>query len=307
MSGQSTGQMLPPHSVDQPFMYVSALEGGKLRVPCNLVVEGSPQGEIISCPSLAFSLRHSRTNSWVVFDLGIRRDLEGYTPVSQERIKTMGFAPVVNQTVAESLVKGGVSLDQVETVVVSHLHWDHVGDHEPFTGATFVVGEGSRELLTSGYPMNPDSYFSSTALPLERTRFISPSDFSGSIGPFPLALDYFGDGSMYIIDAPGHIGGHINVLARTSSDGAWILLGGDSAHDYRLITGEKEVAHSVDSSGCVRCMHVDMEKAVENIARIRSLLGIPRVQVLIAHDWKWYEENKGSAFLPGVIPPVPAA
>jgi hypothetical protein len=54
-------------------------------------------------------------------------------------------------------------------------------------------------------------------------------------------------------------------------------------------------------------MHGDKEKAVENIARIRSLLEIPRVQVLIAHDSKWYEENKGSAaFLPGIILPLPA-
>jgi hypothetical protein len=53
-------------------------------------------------------------------------------------------------------------------------------------------------------------------------------------------------------------------------------------------------------------MHGDKEKAVENIARIRSLLGIPRVQVLIAHDSKWYEENKESAFLPGIIPPLAA-
>ncbi|KAG2070254.1 Metallo-hydrolase/oxidoreductase [Suillus decipiens] len=298
--------MLPLPNVDQPFMHVSALEGGNISLPCDLVVDGNPKGESISCPSLAFSLRHSKTNSWVVFDLGIRRDLEGYTPLSQERIKALGFAPVVDQTVAESLVKGGVSPDQVETVIISHLHWDHIGDHEPFTRATFVVGEGCRELLTSGYPMNPDSPFSSTSLPHERTRFLPPSDFSLPIGPFPLALDFFGDGSMYVIDAPGHIKGHINILARTTSDGAWILLGGDSAHDYRLITGEKEVAHSIDPSGLVRCIHEDKEKAIENIARIRLLLGVPRVQVLIAHDSKWYEENKGSAFLPGIIPPLAA-
>jgi hypothetical protein len=97
-------------------MHVSALEGGNIRIPCDLVVDGNSQGEFISCPSLAFSLRHSKTKSWVVFDLGIRRDLEGYTPLSQERIKVIGFAPVVNQTVAESLVKGGVSPDQVEKI-----------------------------------------------------------------------------------------------------------------------------------------------------------------------------------------------
>ncbi|KAG2121176.1 beta-lactamase-like protein [Suillus cothurnatus] len=299
--------MLPPPNVDQPFVYVSALEGGNVRIPRDLVVDGNSQGEFISCPSLAFSLRHSKTKSWVVFDLGIRRDLEGYTTLCQELIKAVGLTPVVNQTVAESLVKGGVSPDEVETVIISHLHWDHTGDHEPFTRATFVVGEGSRELLASGYPMNPNSLFSSTALPHERTKFLPLSEFGLPIGPFPLAIDFFGDGSMYVIDAPGHAEGHINILARTSSDGAWILLGGDSAHDYRLITGEKEVAHNIDSSGCVRCIHGDKEKAVENLARIRLLLGIPRVQVLITHDSKWYEENKGSAaFLPGIIPPMAA-
>jgi hypothetical protein len=51
--------------------------------------------------------------------------------------------------------------------------------------------------------MNPESLFSSTALPHERTKFLPLSDFSLPIGPFPLALDYFGDGSMYVIDAPG--------------------------------------------------------------------------------------------------------
>lgn len=95
------------------------------------------------------------------------------------------------------------------------------------------------------------------------------------------------------------------MLARTSPNGSWILLGGDSAGDIRLITGEKEMGHFVDTSGIHRCIHVDKELAMENIRRIRSLLKIPKVQVLIAHDTPWYEANQGGpAFLPGVIPPV---
>jgi len=95
-SGQSTGVMLPPLNVDQPFVYVSALERGNVCTPCNVVVDGNSQGEFISCPSLPFSLWHSKTKSWVVFDLGIRRDLEGYTPLCQELIKAVGLTPVVN-------------------------------------------------------------------------------------------------------------------------------------------------------------------------------------------------------------------
>ena len=48
-----------------------------------------------------------------------------------------------------------------------------------------------------------------------------------------------------------------------------------------------------------------MDVAIEHMRRVGSLLEVPKVQVLLGHDCKWYEENKGgSAFLPGVIPPA---
>ncbi|EKM58491.1 uncharacterized protein PHACADRAFT_90578, partial [Phanerochaete carnosa HHB-10118-sp] len=142
------------------------------------------------------------------------------------------------------------------------------------------------------------------SIPVERTRFLSSSDFSMSVGPFPRAYDYFGDGSPYLVEAPGHVDGHINVLARTSRDGSWIFLGGDSAHDTRLLTGEKEVAFKIDASGQSLCAHEHKDIAIEHIRRVGSLLKVPKVHVLLAHDWEWYENKGGGAFLPGVIPPA---
>jgi hypothetical protein len=53
------------------------------------------------------------------------------------------------------------------------------------------------------------------------------------------------------------------------------------------------------------CVHEDKEAAEENIHRMRSLLEVPRVQVLITHDIYWYEENKDKeVFLPHMIPPL---
>lgn len=50
------------------------------------------------------------------------------------------------------------------------------------------------------------------------------------IGQFP-ALDYFGDGSFYLLDSPGHAIGHLCGLARTTiSPDTFILLGGDVCH-----------------------------------------------------------------------------
>lgn len=51
------------------------------------------------------------------------------------------------------------------------------------------------------------------------------------IGRFP-AIDYFGDGSFYLLDSPGHAIGHLCGLARTTVDPpTFILMGGDICHD----------------------------------------------------------------------------
>ncbi|KAG1793261.1 beta-lactamase-like protein [Suillus plorans] len=299
MSGETLS--LPAPSDEQAYMYVSALEGGHMNVPLDLILAGDQPDEPIVCPSLAFFLRHSKSNKRVVFDLGIRRDIKEFAPAATER-----FLPTVNQTVAESLEAGGVQPSSVDVVVLSHLHWDHVGDPSLFTTAEFVLGEGSKKALADPGSCHNPAAFTSVRVPEDRLRFITTLDLNVAIGPYPCAMDIFGDGSMYIIDASGHVAGHINILARTSQDGAWILLGADSAHHPDLITGKMQIAYRVDPNTCsVMCVHEDKEAAEENIRRMRSLLEVPRVQVLISHDIYWYQENKNKdVFLPHVIPPL---
>lgn len=45
------------------------------------------------------------------------------------------------------------------------------------------------------------------------------------------AFDFFGDGSFYLVDTPGHAMGHLSALARTTtSPDTFIFLGGDLCH-----------------------------------------------------------------------------
>jgi glyoxylase-like metal-dependent hydrolase (beta-lactamase superfamily II) len=112
-------------------------------------------------------------------------------------------------------------------------------------------------------------------------------------GILPHTLDLFGDGSLLIIDAPGHLQGHINILAHTSSSpDRYMYLAGDACHDRKLLTGEKEIGEWVDTGGNGCCIHVDREEAERTIERIR-VLGAEGVEVVFAHDGEWESENGG--------------
>jgi hypothetical protein len=76
------------------------------------------------------------------------------------------------------------------------------------------------------YPAYPNSNL--LAADFENRKCIEISSTDLQIGPFP-ATDFYGDGSPYILDTPGHWPGHICTLARTTSD-TFVYLGGDMCH-----------------------------------------------------------------------------
>ncbi len=122
------------------------------------------------------------------------------------------------------------------------------------------------------------------------------------LGPFPAVLDLHDDGSVYVIDTPGHLPGHVNLLCRTGQN-KWVLLGGDACHDTRLLSGEKEIGTWKNDEGQTLCIHLDKAEAEKSIERIRQLLEVnDNVEVIIAHDHLWYENAKnGGRMFPNTV------
>jgi len=304
---------LPPARENQQFCTISALEGGVLTAPEALFIAESVPGNLLTLPALCFLIQHSTgkvdpTPKRLVFDLGINPDLSAYPPEVRKRIDGPNafFRPdLTSPNCIGSLAHGGATPDDIDFVILSHCHWDHIGDTHPFTKSTFVVGHDTKTLFESGgYPTDPNSWYRADLLPTDRTQYLPPTSSDkdwAPIGPFPHALDFFGDGSLYIIDSSGHLAGHINLLIRTSADGGWMYLGGDSVHDRRILTGEAHIRVGLPDRPEF-CMHVNRAEAEGHIARIRELEKTEKVRVVFAHDRKWYEENKGgAAFWPGKI------
>ncbi|KAI0371118.1 Metallo-hydrolase/oxidoreductase [Pilatotrama ljubarskyi] len=291
---------LPAPSANQPYVQVSALYAGSVDVPVAWVLDGVEEDERMTVPALAFLIRHPAKSDKLLFDLGIRPDWQNLPPpLTKYVVDHLGFRISVPQDAVTALAKGGLEPTDITHVCYSHLHFDHIGDSAPFTNATFLVGQAAQPVVADGYPKNPNAPVAADLLPEGRTTFLDPASWP-PLGPFPHVLDFYGDGSLYIVDAgSGHFPGHLNVLARTSADGGWVYLAGDSAHHWSLITGEGKIAKTAHFG----CAHIDVAAAEEHMSRIRTLMKEnPRVKVILAHDVPWYEQSKnGPAFWPGSI------
>jgi glyoxylase-like metal-dependent hydrolase (beta-lactamase superfamily II) len=188
------------------------------------------------------------------------------------------------------------------------VHWDHVGEPRNFSTSKFSVGYGTLDLLSgasSSSLRGSHSFFEHDLLPESRSIELSdPSNASlekrefesapGTLdlyrpwvtsGILPQTLDVFGDSSLLIVNAPGHLPGHINLLAQTPG-GHQVYMAGDAFHDRRLLTGEKSIGEWEDTHGQICCIHADRKQAEETIARLRQLQQ-QGVEIISAHDPEW--------------------
>ncbi|KAL8734396.1 MAG: hypothetical protein Q9166_001594 [cf. Caloplaca sp. 2 TL-2023] len=200
-------------------------------IPTETFMEPKIKGYgIIDCPAYSFLIEHPPSGQRVLFDLGVRKDWENLSARISKKIKDRGWSVTVEKGVADILKDGGVEPKSINAIIWSHFHWDHTGDPSTFPHSTdLVVGPGFTEAFTPGYPASQDSPIRESDYADRKLREIS-FDPDLTIGGYK-AFDYFGDGSFYLLDSPGHAIGHMCGLARTTtSPSTFILLGGDCAH-----------------------------------------------------------------------------
>jgi glyoxylase-like metal-dependent hydrolase (beta-lactamase superfamily II) len=184
--------------------------------------------ETVTCPCYSFLIQHPSGRN-LVFDLGIRKDFDNGAPNLVGRIKKAGWKVEVEKDIATILTENDMQTKDIEGIIWSHYHWDHTGDPSRFPSSTaLIVGPGFKGRFPHAYPTDEKSVLTEDAWTGRELREVSFAHSEIKIGRFK-AVDYFGDGSFYLLDTPGHLLGHICGLARTTAD-TYIFMGGDAAH-----------------------------------------------------------------------------
>ena len=198
-------------------------------VPPYMLVEPNITGhDWLNLPTYAFHIVHESTGTELVFDLGCKKDWQNSVPHIADLAGNHVPGLRVKDDVVDILEAGGVKKKNIKALILSHWHFDHCGDLTTLPNSCdLLVGPGFKDEFLPGYPTKETSPFWEAAFK-DRNVIELPFSDNFKIGKFQ-AHDYFGDGSLYILNVPGHAIGHISALVRTTPDTA-VFLGGDCCH-----------------------------------------------------------------------------
>jgi len=124
----------------------------------------------------------------------------------------------------------GLQPDQVRHVFVSHFHGDHVAGLRHFPRVRFIYRRESLDsLLRLGVRSQVRHGFLARLLPEDfsvRGRGIEDAEFvrgAAALAEFSV-LDFWGDGSLLLVDLPGHAEGHTGYVLRTPTEAVFYVV-----------------------------------------------------------------------------------
>jgi N-acyl homoserine lactone hydrolase len=188
-------------------MKMHCLSGGRVRMRRSVYVPDADRSETIEMPVSCMLLRHPQGN--VLFDTGCHPSVPDNPARWQGMEKFMTPIMPPGDNVLTGLSCVGLSPDDIDVVVCSHLHPDHCGCNAFFKRATVMVHEN--EIAAARKPdCVPMGYLA------------SEWDF-GTIDQVSGERDVFGDGKIVLMPLPGHTPGSIGALVALDNSGTFLL------------------------------------------------------------------------------------
>lgn len=233
-----------------------------MRLDCGTIVAndldgfndiGAMKGRGAPMTSSCYLIRHG--DDYMIWDTGLGVELKG-KPVDPKA----AFGATLKTTLVEQLATLGIKPEQITRIGISHYHFDHTGQAASFPGATLLIGKGDMDALKSGVP---------GVDPKPLAPWVSGG---GKVEAVSGDKDVFGDGTVTMIDLPGHTPGHHGLMVKLAKRGT-LLLTGDLAH----------FQENYDSNGIPR-FNTNRADTLASLDRFKGMAKVAKATVIIQHD-----------------------
>ena len=190
-----------------------------------------------------FALILHPTKGYILFDTGYTQRFFGATKNFPNKIYALATKVNLDKSeeVKSQLESHGISTDDINHIIISHFHADHIGGLKDFKKAKFYCTKKSYNQVTS-----ISDYFAFSKGILKQ---LIPSDFNDRVcfiennsslvndKIFGHAYDLFNDGSIKVYNLPGHAAGQIGIHIQTIKKDYFLLA--DACWDKRAIFNDK--------------------------------------------------------------------
>lgn len=206
--------------------------------------------------------------------LGLELDaqMDSFSWADQQLFKVVGHAPAKQQ-----LIDSNYDISEIDMIVPSHMHWDHISGLEDFSPAPVWVQEVSFQEASKGRP--PAFVASQFDDPAINWEFITLDD--GPFEVFEKSKDVFGDGSVVLVDTSGHSHGHLGMFLNLSESERFFFIG-DTTWVLKGVRNNRSRPWFVKTFVGV---DVDFEKNAQVVKSMHTLMrDKPEIQFVPAHD-----------------------
>jgi len=217
---------------DPPALECHLFGTGHCLASENYLIRGGRRVRV-ECHSLVALLRHP-THGWFLWDAGYAPRMLEETrraPYVLYRVVTpLRLRPEL--AAVEQIGRWGLTASDIERVIISHFHADHIAGLRDFPRAQFITSASAYQSVAGRHGFS--------ALRRGMIPRLLPEDFATRaellpdfVGPALPGLgpthDLFGDGSLLFVALPGHARGQMGMLAHTTqgkalfaADACWL-------------------------------------------------------------------------------------
>ena len=242
----------------------------------------TPRSRWVTMPLPAFLVEHPTAGPFMI-DTGVSASHAsdgGRGDLGRVGGAILG-ATMTPQMAAGAQVRAlGHDPEQLPLVVMTHLHFDHLGGSDQFPGAEFLVAKSE----WSDPPSSTKGTYGHHRDAVRRWRLLDDTASAGEPHDrLSRTWDLFGDGSVLLAWTPGHTPGHLSVVLR--------LRGGRPA----LLTADAAYARRTIDERLVPMLCPDVPTYLRSLDELRAYVAhTPDALVLAGHDAERWETDSAA-------------